>query len=152
MADGRARPMQTEDALQEPTKRPDGRSLAVLLALGALYMAQGIPFGFATEYLPVVLRENGVSYTGIAALGWLQLPWYLKIFWAKAADHPTLRKRTRAVVLTMQLGLVATVAAFALRTLKEAPLLWYGLTYLAATLAATQDVFVDAFAVRVLGP
>ena len=124
----------------------------MLLALGALYMAQGIPFGFATEYLPVVLREKGVSYTGIAALGWLQLPWYLKIFWAKAADHPALRKRTRAVVLTMQLGLVATVAAFAIHSLQEAPLLWYGLTFLAATLAATQDVFVDAFAVRVLGP
>ena len=124
----------------------------MLLALGALYMAQGIPFGFATEYLPVVLRESGVSYTGIAALGWLQLPWQLKIFWAKAADHPTLRKRTRAVVLTMQIALVATVAAFAIRPLKEAPLLWYGLTFLAAALAATQDVFVDAFAVRVLGP
>src|SRR4051794_39447539 len=91
--------------------------ITIVAALGALYMAQGIPFGFATEYLPVVLRESGMSYVGIAALSWLQLPWQLKILWAKAADSPKLRSRTRAVVLTMQLALTATVAAFALRPL-----------------------------------
>jgi predicted MFS family arabinose efflux permease len=118
--------------------------------LAVLYTAQGIPFGFATEYLPVVLRESGVSYAGIAALGWLQLPWQLKILWAKAADHPVLRPRTRFVIFAMQLGLTATVASFALRPLREAPLLWFGLTFVAAALAATQDIFVDAFAVRAL--
>ncbi len=122
----------------------------VVLALGALYTAQGVPFGFATEYLPVVLREQGVSYAGIAALFWLQLPWQLKVFWAKAADHPRLRARTRFVILAMQLGLTATVAAFSFRSLKDAPIYWFVLTFVAAALAATQDVFVDAFAVRVL--
>jgi len=115
-------------------------------------MAQGIPFGFATEYLPVVLRESGMSYAGIAALSWLQLPWQLKIFWAKTADHPRLRSRARMVILAMQLSLTATVAAFAISPLKRAPLLWFALTFVAAALAATQDVFVDAFAVRVLRP
>lgn len=115
-------------------------------------MAQGVPFGFATEYLPVVLRESGVSYAGIAALSWLQLPWQLKIFWAKAADHRRLRPHTRVVILVMQVALTATVAGFALRPLRQAPLLWFGLTFVAAALASTQDVFVDAFAVRVLRP
>ncbi|HVH45064.1 MAG TPA: MFS transporter [Labilithrix sp.] len=124
----------------------------VLLALGALYLAQGIPFGFATEYLPVVLRESGMSYAGIAALFWLQLPWQLKILWAKAADHPKLRPRTRFIVLGMQLALTATVAAFAIRPLRAAPMMWFTLTFVAAALAATQDVFVDAYAVRVLRP
>lgn len=124
----------------------------MLLALGGLYLAQGVPFGFATEYLPVVLRESGMSYAGIAALSWLQLPWQLKIVWAKAADHPALRDRTRLVLLVMQLALTATVAAFAIRPLRVSPLLWFGLTFLAAALAATQDVFVDAYAVRVLKP
>lgn len=125
---------------------------AVLALLAALYMAQGIPFGFATEYLPVVLRESGASYTAIAALGWLQLPWQLKIFWAKAADAPRFRRHTRAVILVVQLALTATVAAFAIRPLRSAPALWFGLTFVAAAIAATQDVFVDAFAVRVLRP
>jgi predicted MFS family arabinose efflux permease len=128
------------------------RSITIVTLLGALYMAQGIPFGFATEYLPVVLRESGTSYAAIAALSWLQLPWQLKIFWAKAADLPVFRQRTRHVILAMQLALTFTVAAFALAPLRSAPLLWFALTFVAALLAATQDVFVDAFAVRVLRP
>lgn len=122
----------------------------VILSLACLYTAQGIPFGFATEYLPVVLREQGYSNTVISALFWLQLPWQLKVFWAKAADHPTLRPRTRIVILGLQLALALTTAAFALRPLRDAALLWFALTALAALVAATQDVFVDAFAVRVL--
>lgn len=141
---------QGKDVAEGGLARP--RSLAIIGSLGALYMAQGIPFGFATEYLPVVLRESGMSYAGIAALGWLQLPWQLKIFWAKAADHPTVRSKTRKVILAMQLALTATVAAFAIHPLKSAPSLWFVLTFVAAALAATQDVFVDAFAVRVLRP
>lgn len=124
----------------------------ILVALSCLYLAQGIPFGFATEYLPVVLREQQYSYKAIAALSWLQLPWQLKIFWAKAADHPRLRARTRFVILAMQLALTVVVAMFGARPLREAPLWWFVLTAIAAAIAATQDVFVDAFAVRVLRP
>jgi predicted MFS family arabinose efflux permease len=132
---------------REKTFRP-----GILVALSCLYLAQGIPFGFATEYLPVVLREQDYSYKAIAALSWLQLPWQLKIFWAKAADHPRLRARTRFVILAMQLALTLVVALFSARTLREAPLYWFVLTAVAAAIAATQDVFVDAFAVRVLHP
>lgn len=130
--------------------RPPPRT--ILFALSALYLAQGIPFGFATEYLPVVLRESGASYTAIAALSWLQLPWQLKIVWAHAADRPGMRRYTRHAILAMQLGLTATVACFAIAPLREARGLWLVLTFLAALFAATQDVFVDAFAVRVLRP
>lgn len=124
----------------------------MVVALSLLYAAQGIPFGFATEYLPVVLREQGYGYTAIAALAWLQLPWQLKVLWAKAADHPGLRARSRRIILGLQLALTAAVAAFALRPLGHAPALWFALTALTAALAATQDVFVDAFAVRALRP
>jgi len=125
---------------------------SIVGALALLYTAQGIPFGFATEYLPVVLREQGYSYSAIAALGWLQLPWQLKVLWAKAADSPRLRPHARTVILAFQIALTVAVAGFALRPLAKAPYLWFALTALAAALAATQDVFVDAFAVRVLAP
>jgi PAT family beta-lactamase induction signal transducer AmpG len=128
------------------------RTVTVTAALGLLYLAQGVPFGFATEYLPVVLREQGYTYSAIAALSWLQLPWQLKVLWAKAADHPRVRPRTRELIFGLQVALTMTVAAFGLRTLRDAPGFWFALTALAATLAATQDVFVDAFAVRVLLP
>jgi PAT family beta-lactamase induction signal transducer AmpG len=136
-----------QEGSREKSFRP-----SILTALGCLYLAQGIPFGFATEYLPVVLREQHYTYKAIAALSWLQLPWQLKIFWAKAADHPRLRARTRFVVLAMQLALTGVVALFAARPLREAPIFWFVLTAIAAAIAATQDVFVDAFAVRVLRP
>jgi predicted MFS family arabinose efflux permease len=131
---------------------PKRTKTMVVVALAFLYTAQGIPFGFATEYLPVVLREQGYSYAAIAALSWLQLPWQLKVLWAKVADHPRVRPKTRPLILTLQLALTLTVCAFALRPLREAPMLWFALTAIAAALAATQDVFVDAFAVRVLRP
>lgn len=134
------------------TSRPTRRAAPIVLALAFLYTAQGIPFGFATEYLPVVLREQGYTYAGIAALSWLQLPWQLKVLWAKAADSPRLRPRTRGLILALQMALTACVASFAIRPLAQAAWLWFTLTAIAAALAATQDVFVDAFAVRVLRP
>jgi PAT family beta-lactamase induction signal transducer AmpG len=124
----------------------------IIVALSFLYTAQGIPFGFATEYLPVVLREQGYSYAGIAALSWLQLPWQLKVLWAKAADSPRLRPHARGLIFALQMALTLCVAAFAIAPLSKAAHFWFALTALAAALAATQDVFVDAFAVRVLRP
>lgn len=131
---------------------PARKTAPIVVALAFLYTAQGIPFGFATEYLPVVLREQGYSYAGIAALSWLQLPWQLKVLWAKAADSPRLRPRTRGLILALQMALTVCVAGFAVKPLREAAGLWFALTAIAAALAATQDVFVDAFAVRVLRP
>jgi len=115
-------------------------------------MAQGIPYGFAAEYLPVVLRQSGYSLTAIAALSWLQLPWQLKVFWATAADQPWPRDRSRGILLALQLVLAATVAAYAPFPLKTAATVWFALTFLAALFASSQDVFVDAMAVRMLLP
>lgn len=128
------------------------RSLTVTTALGLLYVAQGIPFGFASEYLPVVLRGEGYSLRSIGLLSLLQLPWQLKVFWARIADAPSARRRSGRILLALQACLAVTVAGFALASLHEAPIFWFVLTALAATFAATQDVFVDAFAVRVLRP
>jgi predicted MFS family arabinose efflux permease len=131
------------------TKRHPG---AILGALSFLYAAQGIPFGFASEYLPVVLREAGFSLTGIAATSLLQAPWNLKILWAGVADRPAVRARSRPILLALQLALAVTVAAYALVPLANGLRVWFALTFVAALFAATQDVFVDAFAVRLLRP
>lgn len=130
--------------------RRERKAGKTVVALALLYGAQGVPFGFATEYLPVVLREHGYSYAAIASLFWLQLPWQLKIVWAKVADHPRIKPRARELIVVLQVALACTVAAFATRSLTSAPAFWFVLTALAAALAATQDVFVDALAVRTL--
>ncbi len=132
--------------MSDPSRR--GRA-AVLGALTLLYAAQGIPFGFAAEYLPVLLRQQGYTRTQIAALFWLQLPWQLKPLWATAADHPRVRPRARGVLLALQFALALTMAGYSLFDGSSlAP--WMVLTAIAAFVAATQDIFVDAFAVRSL--
>ncbi len=136
-------------SLASPARpRPRG----ILLALTLLYAAQGVPYGFASEYLPVVLRQAHYSLGQIAAAGWLQLPWLLKIFWSTAADRRAIRARSRGILLTLQVCLFASLALFALAPLTAAPRMWFGLTFVAALLASTQDIFVDALAVRSLLP
>lgn len=121
-----------------------------LAGLFALYFAQGIPLGIAAEYLPVSLRQEHASYSLVAAVSWLQLPWSLKILWARAGDVPSFRSRARTIVGALQLGLAITIALYALRPLADARVLWFVLTSVAALFAATQDVFVDGLAVRTL--
>ncbi len=130
--------------------RPDRRAYGVLAALSLLYAAQGIPFGFAAEYLPVVLREQGLSRTAIAAFGWLQLPWQVKFLWASVGDHPSVRPHAGRALLALQFALAAVMASYALVGAAHHLAPWAALTLVAALLAATQDVFVDAFAVRAL--
>jgi predicted MFS family arabinose efflux permease len=123
---------------------------ATLASLTFLYLAQGIPFGLASEYLPVMLRKSGYTLSAIAALSYLQLPWQLKIFWAKLGDLPSLRSRTRRILLGLQMTLAVLIALYTIFSLKEAPAYWFVLTAMCALVAATQDVFTDAFAVRAL--
>ncbi len=132
-----------------PARQPAQRA-TVLGALALLYAAQGVPFGFAAEYLPVVLREAGLSRSAIAAFGWLQLPWQIKPLWAGVADHPTVRPRARTALLALQLTLAAVMSSYALIGGVSSLAPWCALTAVAAFIAATQDVFVDAFAVRTL--
>ena len=60
---------------------------APLLLLSSLYIAQGLPYGFFTQALPVLMRENGASLKAISATSLLFLPWALKFLWAPMVDH-----------------------------------------------------------------
>ena len=64
---------------------PNSRTLYVLLF--SLYWAQGLPVGFMTHALPVILRAQGVSLAHIGGFGLLMLPWSIKIFWAAYVDR-----------------------------------------------------------------
>jgi MFS transporter, PAT family, beta-lactamase induction signal transducer AmpG len=122
---------------------------SVLLALLALYAAQGIPFGIAAEYLPVVMRSEHYSQTAIAAAAWLQLPWQLKVLWASLADREHRVSHAR-ILLCIQVALAALLAGYGFSSFQNAPMFWFVLTALLALVASTQDVFVDALAVRTL--
>jgi MFS transporter, PAT family, beta-lactamase induction signal transducer AmpG len=134
-----------------PAKQPTtSHRTAILGALTLLYAAQGIPFGFAAEYLPVVLRQAGLSRTVIASFSSLQVPWQLKPLWAGFVDLPSVRQRARFVLLSLQFLLAVVMASYALIGGRDALVPWAVITFIAAFIAATQDIFVDAFAVRSL--
>ena len=57
------------------------------LLLFSLYWAQGLPVGFMTHALPVILRMQGVSLAHIGGFGLLMLPWSIKILWAPWIDR-----------------------------------------------------------------
>lgn len=63
------------------------RQQNLYVLLFSLYWAQGLPVGFMTHALPVILRAQGVSLAHIGGFGLLMLPWSVKIFWAPWVDR-----------------------------------------------------------------
>jgi predicted MFS family arabinose efflux permease len=125
-----------------------------LLLLGSLYLAQGLPFGFFTQALPVLLREQGMALPLIGLSHLLTLPWALKFAWAPLIDGvraPRLGRR-RAVIVPLQLASCTVLAALALAATPGA--MWpLAIAVLLVNLcAATQDIATDGLAVEVLDP
>ncbi len=122
--------------------------------MASLYFAQGLPFGFFTQALPVILREQGVSLKAIGFTAILALPWALKFLWAPFVDRYGSERfgRRRSWILPLQaLGvlLLLVLAHFPPEHGLGALLVAVALTNL---VAATQDVATDGLAVDLLEP
>lgn len=115
--------------------------------LAALYLAQGLPFGFFTQALPVLLRERGLSLKAISLTSFLYVPWALKFLWAPYVDH---RGTRRGWILLLQALSVLTALTLASVDLQRQ--LWplYVALLLFNLCAAMQDVATDGLAVRLL--
>lgn len=117
------------------------------LLLASLYFSQGLPFGFFTQALPVLLREDGASLSKIGVSSLLFLPWAFKWLWAPWVDAHGTR---RAWILPLQAA--AIVTALGLAAMGQS-LYWLKIAIvLMALLAATQDLPTDALAVNLLRP
>ena len=124
--------------------------------LCALYVAQGIPFGFLTVTLAAALAADGVDsgeIGGVFALG--TLPWAFKWVWGPFVDRfgSTRYGRRRPWILAAQSGMVATLIG--MWTIPDPAT---SLTVLGGWIIAhnifnsLQDVCVDALAVDLLPP
>ena len=125
-----------------------------LVLLGSLYLAQGLPYGFFTQALPVLLRERGLALPLIGLAQLLMLPWALKFLWAPlvdAVDAPK-RGRRRAVIIPLQLACIAVLGTLALAATPDAMWALCVGVLLVNVCAATQDIATDALAVETLGP
>lgn len=120
-----------------------------VLLLGALYLAQGLPFGFFTQALPVLLRDAGYSLVEISASGLLFLPWALKFAWAPVVDRHGTRRQW---LVALQLASAATAAVMATLDLSVTMTWLFVGIAVSNLLAATQDVATDGLAVTLLGP
>ncbi len=126
----------------------------IYLLLFSLYWAQGLPVGFMTHALPVILRAEGVSLTHIGGFGLLMLPWSIKVFWAPLVDRVGSKRygHYRSWIIPTQLLTVAVLIglSFLPITALDQPLyllaLFMGLL-LMNTIGATQDVATDGLAV-----
>jgi MFS family permease len=121
--------------------------------LSTLYFAQGLPFGFQANALPLYLLELGLSKTEIGLLGALALPWSLKVLWAPLVDRFGSAKlgRRKSWIVPMQFLLAATCVVAGFFPLSADTLtLFLALVLLMNLFAATQDIAVDGLAVDLL--
>lgn len=125
----------------------DGRRAEKFALITALYVAQGLPFGFFTLALPSILRASGLSLTAISALGLLNLPWAVKFLWAPYVDHVGSRK---AWLLTLQISSAAAALLLSQTQIDAGLLPVIVASFVFSFIAATQDIATDGFAVRAL--
>lgn len=129
----------------------------IYLLLFSLYWAQGLPVGFMTHALPVILRANGVSLTHIGGFGLLMAPWALKVFWAPWVDKWGNNRwgHYRSWIIPTQIltVLILVVLSFLPIASLNDPI--YLLGFFIALLCmnsigATQDIATDGLAVSIL--
>jgi MFS transporter, PAT family, beta-lactamase induction signal transducer AmpG len=119
-----------------------------------LYAAQGLPFGFFTQALPVLMRQQDYALRWIGLANLLALPWALKWVWAPVVDRYYVRRwgRRRSWILPLQLascGVLIAITAFG----DAHAVAWLVVGSLITNLlAATQDIATDGLAVEQLGP
>lgn len=133
------------------------RQQNLYLLLFSLYWAQGLPVGFMTHALPVILRAQGVSLAHIGGFGLLMLPWSIKIFWAPWVDRHAISRlgHYRSWILPTQfltVGVLCILSFFPIQALDQPVyLLMFFIALLFMNLTgATQDIATDALAVNLL--
>lgn len=126
-------------------------------ALALMYAAQGLPAGLAFMALGPLIRQGGHGVAQVGLVGLAFLPWALKFLWAAPMDNACARWGYGRVVAVTQALII--VAALALVPLDPGEHLYGALTgiLLLNTLAATQDIATNAYAVsrlqgRAAGP
>lgn len=118
--------------------------------LGTLYFSQGLPFGFFTQALPVLMRDQGYSLGEIGLSSLLAAPWAIKFLWAPLVDRygsPAFGRRKSWII---PLQLASATVLFALGWQQPATTLraLFYAVFIVNLLSATQDIATDGLAVE----
>lgn len=125
---------------------------SIYVLLFSLYWAQGLPVGFMTHALPVILRHEGLSLAHIGGFGLLMLPWSIKVLWAPIIDRVG---QYRQWIIGLQLLLCVSLIILAyvpIHQLQHGNLLvvFFMVLFVMNMAAASQDIATDGLAVRSL--
>ncbi|MGC5617611.1 MFS transporter [Georgenia sp. Z1491] len=122
----------------------------------ALYVSQYLGIGFLFYGTASILREMGASLDSLAVLSSLGMIWALKFLWAPLIDRvgPGWRGgHYRTWLLVLQPACAAVLVAMSFLTdIGEQYGIFVALTALYVAVSATQDIAVDALAVRLVRP
>ena len=127
------------------------------LLLFSLYWAQGLPVGFMTHALPVILRAQGVSLTHIGGFGLLMAPWAIKVLWAPWVDKfgSSGFGHYRSWIIPTQILTISILILLSFIPIESLNHPTYLLAFfitllLMNTVGATQDIATDGLAVSIL--
>ncbi|WP_374446741.1 RhtX/FptX family siderophore transporter [Providencia sp.] len=121
----------------------------LVLTLGLLYLAQGIPMGIAMDALPTFLRHDGGELKVLAFLPLVGLPWVVKFLWASFVDNHWGKKLGRRKSWIIPMQIIVTLTMFALSSLGlsvENALPCVVLLFVSSLASATQDIATDGMA------
>ncbi|MEN0074372.1 MAG: MFS transporter [Paracraurococcus sp.] len=127
------------------------RRFPLLFALG---FSAGVPLPLvAGQVLRQWFAESDLSLSTIGLTALIGLAYAYKFLWSPALDAlpPPLLGQRRGWLLTIQLALVAAIAAVGLSNPGIDPVTTSLLAALVAFLSASQDIVVDAYRIEVLG-
>jgi MFS transporter, PAT family, beta-lactamase induction signal transducer AmpG len=124
-----------------------------LFTLCALYVAQGIPWGFMATTLPAYLTERDLDYGVVtAALSFTYLPYSFKWIWGPIIDLvqiPRFGRRRPWIVFAQAMMALTLIAMVTFDVTTEVKLLTW-MIFIHTVFNALQDVAVDALAVSIL--
>ena len=156
------------DILEETSSHDDNTSIegagnsleesykSRVLTLCALYVAQGIPWGFMTVTFVTYLALEGVGAGKLALLLTLgTLPWTLKFLWGPVIDRYQYREmgRRRPWILAAQTGMILFLSAILLVPDPASNVMLVSIMFCVYNIFTyLQDVSTDALAVDILRP
>jgi len=142
----------------QPAGKADSFNRRLIVLLGVLYFAQGLPFGLLTKSLPAIAREAGVPTRFIGLLALAALPWALKFLWSPWVDRwgrgrRDHRKRWVIASQLVAVGLLVVLGALPnIWLFRDGLWLMLALLFLLNLCFATHDIASDGLAVRMLPP
>ncbi len=113
-----------------------------------LYIAQSIPMTFFSTAIQVIMREAEFSYSSIALLQIVKLPWVLKFLWAPIIDRScvTFNDYKKAIISSELVYAILIIIVGLLDTTDDFYLILC-LVFMSLVASATQDIATDSLAI-----